>query len=51
MTLTPRQIVAWLDLSDRLDRLDRANDLMIAAVGAQGDKKTLDKVLKELTAS
>jgi hypothetical protein len=50
MTLTPRQIVAWLEFSDKLDRIDRANQLVISAVGAQGDKQTLDKVLKELDA-
>lgn len=50
MTLSPRQIFAWLDLSDKLDRIDRANDIVVAAIGAQGDKKTLDKVMKELGA-
>lgn len=50
MTLTPRQIAAWLEFSDKLDRIDRANQLVISAVGAQGDKQTLDKVLKELDA-
>jgi len=50
MTLTPRQIVAWLEFGDKLDRIERANQLVISAVGAQGDKSTLDKVLKELDA-
>lgn len=50
MTLTPRQIAAWLEFGDRLDRIDRANHLVISAVGAHGDKQTLDKVLKELDA-
>jgi len=50
MTLSPRQIAAYLEFSDKLDRIDRANDLVIAAAGAQGDKTTLDKVLKELGA-
>lgn len=50
MTLTPRQIAAWLEFSDKLDRIDRANQLVISAVGAQGDKQTFDKVLKELDA-
>ena len=49
MTLTPRQITAWLELGEKLDRIDRADDLVIAAAGAQGDKKTLDKVFKELS--
>ena len=48
MTLTPRQIAAYLDFSDRLDRIDRANALVVAAIGAQGDKQAIDRVLKEL---
>jgi hypothetical protein len=51
MTLTPRQIAAWLEFSDKLDRIDRANDVVMTAVGAQGDKQAIDKVVKELTAS
>ena len=47
MTLTPRQIAAYLEFSDRIDRIDRANALVIAAVAAQGDKKTIDTLLKE----
>jgi len=50
MMLTPRQIAAWLEFSDKLDRIDRMNDLVVTAAGAQGDKQTLDKVLKELGA-
>ena len=48
MSLTPRQIVAFLEFNDRLDRVDRANALTIAAIGAQGDSKTIEKTLKEL---
>ena len=51
MTLTPRQISAYLDFSERLDALDRAADLMVTAVGAQGDQKAFDKMLKQLTGS
>lgn len=47
MTLTPRQIVAYLEFTDRLDRIDRANDLAIAAIGAQGDQKAIDRMIKE----
>jgi hypothetical protein len=50
MTLSPRQIAAYLEFSDKLDRIDRMNDLVITAAGAQGDKQTLDKVMKELGA-
>jgi hypothetical protein len=48
MTLTWRQIVAYLEFTDKLDRVERANDLVVTAVGAQGDKQALDKMLKEL---
>jgi hypothetical protein len=48
MTLTPRQIAAYLEFSDRLDRFERANALVITAIGAQGDQKAVEKALKEL---
>lgn len=48
MTLTPRQIAAYLEFSDQIDRIERANALMIAATGAQGDSKAIEKTLKEL---
>jgi len=48
MTLTPRQIAAHLEFSDKIDRIEREYDLMIAAVGAQGDDKTIEKVRKEI---
>ena len=49
MTLTPRQMAAYLEFNDQLDRMDRAHALMIAAIGAQGDKQAIDKMLKELS--
>ena len=49
MTLTPRQILAYLDFSQKLDRAELSNELMITAVGSQGDGKTIDKVIKDLT--
>jgi Trk K+ transport system NAD-binding subunit len=48
MTLTPRQIAAYLEFSGKLDRIERADALMIAAIGAQGDSKVIEKTLKEL---
>jgi hypothetical protein len=48
MTLTPRQIAAYLEFGERLDRMDRANDLAITAIGAQGDQKAIEKAIKEL---
>ena len=50
MRLTPRQIAAYLEFSDRLDRIERANALVVSAIGAQGDKQTIDKVIRELSA-
>ena len=49
MTLSPRQIDAYLEFNDRLDRKERADQLMIAAIGAQGDNRLINKVLKELS--
>lgn len=49
MTLSPRQIVAYLEFNNTLDRKERADQLMIAAIGAQGDNKTVNKVFKELS--
>jgi len=37
MTLTPRQITAYLEFSIQLDRIERADALSITAIGAQGD--------------
>jgi hypothetical protein len=48
MNLTPRQIAAWLEFSEKLDRTERANDLAIMATGAQGDQKAIEKAIKEL---
>jgi len=49
MNLTPRQITAYLEFSDKLDRIDRANALTIAAIGAQGDGKMIEKTIKDIT--
>ena len=51
MTLTPRQIAAYLEFNAELDRNERADALMITAVGAQGDKQAIEKTLKELNGS
>ena len=48
MTLSPRQIDAFLQFNDKLDRIDRANALTIAAIGAQGDGKTIEKTIKDI---
>jgi hypothetical protein len=48
MMLTPRQIDAYLEFSDKLDRIERANNLQIIAIGAQGNKEAIEKRLKEL---
>ena len=49
MTLTPRQIAAYLDFNDKLDRVERANSLAITATGAQGDKQAIEKTIRELS--
>ena len=48
MTLTWPQLIAYLELNDRLDRIERANDLWVMAMGAQGDGKSIEKQLKDL---
>ena len=48
MTLTPRQMDAYLEFSDRLDRIERAHALTITAVGAQGDSKAIEKTLRDI---
>ena len=50
MTLTPRQIAAYLEFSERLDRIERADALTIAAVAAQGDRNAIEKTLKDIGA-
>jgi hypothetical protein len=49
MTLTPRQIEAYLEFSGKIERLQKAEDLMLTAIGAQGDKNAIDKALKDIT--
>jgi hypothetical protein len=48
MALTPRQLAAYLEFSVELDREQRADDLFITAVAAQGDHNIIEKTLKEL---
>jgi hypothetical protein len=49
MMLTPRQIAAYLEFSQRLDRIERADALTITAIGAQGDKQAIEKTLAKLS--
>ena len=49
MTLTPRQIAAFLEFGEKLNRIERASDLMIAAIGAQGDSKSIEKTIKDIS--
>jgi hypothetical protein len=51
MTLTPRQIAAYLEFSDKVERSERADALLIAAIGAQGDSETIEKMRKEIIGS
>lgn len=48
MRLTPRQLDAYLQFVDKLDRRERATALMITATGAQGDNKAIERLWKEL---
>ena len=48
MTLSPRQIAAYLEFNDRLDRIERAKALRVAAIAAQGNQKAIEKEIKEL---
>jgi hypothetical protein len=50
MSLSWPQLIAYLELNETLDRIDRANNLWVAAMGAQGDGKTIEKTIKELGA-
>jgi hypothetical protein len=49
MNLTPRQVAAYLEFSAELDRIERADALAIGAIAAQGDQKTIEKTIKEMT--
>ena len=48
MKLSPRQLYAWLDLNGRLDAHERAANLVVTAVGSQGDGNLIEKTRKEL---
>jgi hypothetical protein len=50
MTLSWPQLLAYLELNATLDRIERANNLWVAAMGAQGDGKAIEKTIKELGA-
>jgi hypothetical protein len=49
MTLTPRQVWAYLEFSNKLDRSERADALLIAATAAQGDSKAIEKTLRDIS--
>jgi hypothetical protein len=48
MTLTPRQVWAYLEFNDKIERSERADAFILAAIGAQGDSETIEKTIKEL---
>ena len=48
MTLSWRQIVAYIRLCEKLDRMTQVNDLSTIYVGAQGDAKSVEKMIREL---
>jgi hypothetical protein len=47
MTLTPRQVAAYLEFSAQLDSMERAQDLAVTALAAHGDGKAIEKTIKE----
>lgn len=49
MSLTPRQSAAYLEFCGKLERMDRASDLMVTAIGSQGDQKAIEKTIKDLS--
>lgn len=51
MTLTPRQIDAYLEFSNKLDDFERAEGLMLAAHAAQSDGKTIEQIRKAIIGS
>lgn len=44
---TPRQATAWAALGGARKRSEMAERLMIAALGAQGKRETINETLKE----
>jgi hypothetical protein len=50
MSLSPRQIVAYLEFSDKLDRIARATALNDTVIGTRCDEKDVKKLMKELSA-
>jgi hypothetical protein len=49
MMLTPRQIMAYQEFNEYLKRADLADRLAINAIGAQGDKQSIEKTFKDLS--
>jgi pantothenate kinase-related protein Tda10 len=51
MMLTPRQIAAYLEFSDTIERHERADALVNGFYGAQGSGKAIEKRLKDIIGS
>lgn len=49
MDYSPRQIEVYVWLMERRHKKRDARDLQIATLGSRGDKKTVDKTMKEWT--
>lgn len=50
MTLTPRQVAAFLYFGGTIDRREQAIALSVAALGAQGKRQDINKHIQTLTA-
>lgn len=48
MVLTPRQLMALLFVARRRKRRDQRETLLLQAIGAQGDKKAIEDMLRKL---
>jgi len=49
MSLTPRQIWAYLEFNEKIDHIEDAKVLQLNAISAQGDSKTIEKARKALS--
>jgi len=48
MNLTWRQLNAYLEFNDTIDRQEQGNALWVATIGAQGDDKMIKQAIREL---
>ena len=49
--MTLSQITIFLTAAGKLDAIEKTQDLILSAVAAQGDKKSIDKAVNDLKKS